>query len=679
MDAEAYVHISSLLDRVTHIAEILDLQVFHALLTAHAGSPLTRWMDESDLIQSPSPLMGIDDSGREVRYTVGWIATHEHLEASQASFRDWQKELASWEPTESDYRAIIDRLELQLQDRPNDSSYPLGLEYALTMMGAVMHDSDPVDHLDLSEAIRSLRSRTGEAGYFARILDRVWTSQPHLVTNVHTSDPKMNAHESEREEALIAQIESTLSDDAKKAIRAQSQELKSLQESSESLDCLPIIARSDIPRSSRIPELRVSQGGDASHIESITLGVDRTQLAGAYTGDDLPSLSLTLKLLGQISTADRDYMTLGKYTQEITGGISARLSLKSASDTTHRPLVTITARHLERYSPEVKDLLSEILSSSRSDPKRIETLLSEISSGLDAEIIGSGQKYAMMESTALLSDIGAITRSIHGVDTLKTLSQSTRPEHLPSVIEGITRELTHLSTMTYDAYRITSQVEGATHGATPGVIDAIEAKEIHRGERGSHRKKAYLFESLVSYHSRAYLSDRVRDLRDDAVHIILAQYLRDSSLHTLIREQGGAYGGGASYDRESGVFRTFSYRDPRLMETYSDFDRGLELIADGSRLTDELLFGALLGCISAIDKPLTPLSETLEALRLSLLGVPLDERSTLRSHLLDVTLDDLQHAARALLEGERADASISGAAHAEVFEQGGFEVVRWGE
>lgn len=281
----------------------------------------------------------------------------------------------------------------------------------------------------------------------------------------------------------------------------------------------------------------------------------------------------------------------------------------------------------------------------------------------------------MMESTALLSDIGALTRSIHGVQALKRLSHAGDKEHLPATLESITRSLAHLSTMTYETYRITSQVEGAT----PGVISAIEAHEISSLERGSHHKKAYLFESLVSYHSRAYLSDRERDLRDDAIHIILAQYLRDSSLHTLIREQGGAYGGGASYDRESGVFRTFSYRDPRLMETYSDFDRGLELIADGSRLTDELLFGALLGCISAIDKPLTPLSETLEALRLSLLGVPLDERATLRSHLLDVTLDDLQHAARALLEGERADASISGVSHAEVFEQGGFEVVRWGE
>ena len=100
------------------------------------------------------------------------------------------------------------------------------------------------------------------------------------------------------------------------------------------------------------------------------------------------------------------------------------------------------------------------------------------------------------------------------------------------------------------------------------------------------------------------------------------------------------------------------------METYEDFDRGLIMIADGSKLMEDLLFGALLGCISQIDKPLNPLSETLQSLRLTLLGESLEEKSIIRAHLLDVTLDDLRSAAHSLLEGERADVSISGITHA---------------
>lgn len=233
--------------------------------------------------------------------------------------------------------------------------------------------------------------------------------------------------------------------------------------------------------------------------------------------------------------------------------------------------------------------------------------------------------------------------------------------HIDKTLNLVKTQLESLSKISFDTVQITNHDDNGK--AT--VLKPIDTHTLNsQSLQKSHRKKAYLFESLVSYHSRAYLSDRTRSLKDDAIHLILAQYLRDAALHTLIREQGGAYGGGANYDRETGVFRTFSYRDPRLMETYEDFDRGLTMIADGSRLSEDLLFGALLGCISAIDKPLTPLTETLQSLRLTLLGESLEEKSIIRSHLLDVTLDDLRSAARSLLEGEQADVSISGITHA---------------
>ena len=122
-------------------------------------------------------------------------------------------------------------------------------------------------------------------------------------------------------------------------------------------------------------------------------------------------MSLTLKLLGQISTGERDYISLGKEIQSLTGGISHRLSIKSHQDG-YTALVTSTARHLEKYHPRVTALLLEIPRESQSDTKRLETLLGEIGSGLDAEIIGSGQQFAMMESTALLSTYGALASGV---------------------------------------------------------------------------------------------------------------------------------------------------------------------------------------------------------------------------------------------------------------------------
>ena len=53
---------------------------------------------------------------------------------------------------------------------------------------------------------------------------------------------------------------------------------------------------------------------------------------------------------------------------------------------------------------------------------------------------------------------------------------------------------------------------------------------------------------------------------------VLGPYLRNTTLHRAIREQGGAYGAGAGYGADAGTFRFFSYRDPRIAGTFADFD-----------------------------------------------------------------------------------------------------------
>ena len=59
-------------------------------------------------------------------------------------------------------------------------------------------------------------------------------------------------------------------------------------------------------------------------------------------------------------------------------------------------------------------------------------------------------------------------------------------------------------------------------------------------------------------------------------------------MHSAIREKGGAYGGGASHDSANGVFRFYSYRDPRLMETFDDFRASVDWLLD-AEITDEML------------------------------------------------------------------------------------------
>ena len=70
------------------------------------------------------------------------------------------------------------------------------------------------------------------------------------------------------------------------------------------------------------------------------------------------------------------------------------------------------------------------------------------------------------------------------------------------------------------------------------------------------------------------------DFSDAPALFVLGKYLQDGFLHAEIREKGGAYGSGSGYFADSGTFKFFSYRDPRLLETVTDFRRSLDWFAE---------------------------------------------------------------------------------------------------
>ena len=61
--------------------------------------------------------------------------------------------------------------------------------------------------------------------------------------------------------------------------------------------------------------------------------------------------------------------------------------------------------------------------------------------------------------------------------------------------------------------------------------------------------------------------------------IVLGELMTYNSLHPLIREKGGAYGSGCNVN-ESGTFSMYSYRDPKIEQTYESFEKSIGMILD---------------------------------------------------------------------------------------------------
>ena len=144
---------------------------------------------------------------------------------------------------------------------------------------------------------------------------------------------------------------------------------------------------------------------------------------------------------------------------------------------------------------------------------------------------------------------------------------------------------------------------------------------------------------------------------DAPVLAVLGAFLRNGYLQRSIREQGGAYGGGASHDANIGAFRFFSYRDPRLVGTLTDFDASVRWLLETSHeaLTLE---EAILSVISGLDKPGSPAGEAKRHFHECLFARTDEHRRLFRAGIVNTTLEDLRRVTETYLRPECASTAV---------------------
>jgi Zn-dependent M16 (insulinase) family peptidase len=133
--------------------------------------------------------------------------------------------------------------------------------------------------------------------------------------------------------------------------------------------------------------------------------------------------------------------------------------------------------------------------------------------------------------------------------------------------------------------------------------------------------------------------------------------LRNGYLHRAVREQGGAYGGGASQDNQTGAFRFYSYRDPRIAGTLEDFDNAIKWVQEKT-LGYEKIEEAILGVIGGLDKPGSPAGEAIQAFHAELNGRGKACTEQFRNQVLAVTETDLKRVAATYLSADKAQTAV---------------------
>ncbi|WP_373350314.1 insulinase family protein [Acinetobacter bereziniae] len=691
---KTYHILSWLLPKTSDVKLRLGMRLVEGILLENSASPLRHYLETCGYAQSTGPIMGVDDSNYEMTFYCGVQGSNpEHAEAFRQGVLNILQDVAS-KPIDKDMvDAILHQIELHQREISGDGT-PYGLTLILNGLGSAIHHNDPIHAWDVDTVIAEVKEELKDPMWLSNLIQVHLLDNPHRVQMTLVPDANKSALEAQEEKARLAKIGAALTDADKAEIIAQTEALKVRQETPDDLDLLPKVGLEDIPA-----ELPIVQG---QLREIICNGIDtplnlyHAGTNGIYYQQVLiqipdqivksPYFNLLSVLMGEVGAGEYDYLQLQQLQTAVSGGLGMGASLRSKTDDKGQisAWLTLTTKSLtDRF--DAIGLLKLAFEQLRFDEKdRIIELLQQRKTRWASRLSGSGHSYAMQIASRQMSALAKRDYDNTGLGALNWLGDLVAKiendevayeefiEELKSIHRGLMLapkqfllvcEEHHSEPLVEEVQIVWDKL---SVDQAPVYLSKVEQDD-------SHADQAWLIQANVQFCASAYQAVEVSH-PDAAPLMVLAGYLRNGFLHSAIREKGGAYGGGASYDGNACAFRFYSYRDPRLAETFQDFEASLDWLLNKEQHAYQLE-EAILGLVSSMDKPGSPAGEAITACYALLHGRTPAFRKQLRERLLNVTIDDLKRVTQTyLVEQKPVKAVVAPVAKKELLEQLGFEI-----
>ncbi len=691
---KTYHILSWLLPESSDIKLRLGLRLVEGILLEDSASPLRHYLETCDYAQSTGPIMGVDDSNFEMTFYCGVQGSNpENAAEFKTGVLNILKDVASKPVDPEMVDAILHQIELHQREISGDGT-PYGLTLILNGLGSAIHHNDPIHVWDVDSAIAEVKEELKDPMWLSNLITTYLLDNPHRVQMTLVPDATKSAKEAEEEKARLAKIGEALTEAERAEIIQQTEALNIRQSTPDDLNLLPKVGLEDIPA-----ELAIVQG---QLREIISNGIDfplnlyHAGTNGIYYQQVLieipdqivksPYFNLLSVLMGEVGAGEHDYLELQQIQTAVSGGLGMGASLRSKTDDKGKitAWLTLTTKSLANKLDTIQ-LLKLAFEQLRFDEKdRIIELLQQRKTRWASRLSGSGHSYAMQIASRNMSALAQRDYQNTGLGALNWLSELVTKietddvaydafiEELKSIHRGLMLAPKQflLVCEEHQSERLVEEIQEVWNKLA---VDQSPVYLTEVEQESSDLDQAWLIQANVQFCASAY--DAVAVSHPDAAPLmVLAGYLRNGFLHSAIREKGGAYGGGASYDGNACSFRFYSYRDPRLAETFKDFEASIEWLMNTEQQSHQLE-EAILGLVSSMDKPGSPAGEAITACYALLHGRTPAFRRELRTRLLDVTLDDLKRVAQTyLVEQKPVKAVVAPVAKKETLEQLGFEI-----
>ena len=670
---KTHIVVGWLLGESINLDDRLRSHLLSSVLLDNSASPLMRALEQSDLGNSPSPLCGLEDSAREMVFACGLEGSNpDQTQAVEKLVLDVLEAVARDGVPQEQVEAVLHQLEMSQREIRGDGM-PFGLQLVLSGLSSAMQRGDTLAAIDLDPALARLRTAAEQPDFIANLVKELLLDNTHRVTLTMAPDAAISERRNLAESARLAQMKAALTSNEAQRIVDRAKALEERQSQQDDPEILPKVTLSDVPADMHIPTSKKVEieGAPATLFSQGTNG-----LVYQHVVVDLPQLEPELQAVlplytgfaSEVGSGGRDYLSTQSKLAAVTGGIGTYVMQRGAVDDEQdvKGYMVVRGKALLRNTDALSELMLDTLTDLNfTETARIRELVSQSRAGREQSVTGSGHMLAMMAAASGMSPTIKLTHELNGLAGIKAIKALDDSLEQESALNELCEKLSTIHSIMKSAPRqfmVVAEEENvspvlqsmATSFGSSPIADSFES--FSPAPVREQVKQLWTTSTEVNFSSKAYATVPASH-EDSAALAVLGPFLRNGFLHRAIRETGGAYGGGASHDSDTASFRFYSYRDPRLAETLSDFDASIDWLQNHQHEERELE-EAILNVMSGIDKPGSPAGEARSTFQAELFDRTAERRRQFRQRILKVSLEDLKRVGQTYLDPAKASIGV---------------------
>lgn len=642
------------------------------VLLGSSASPIMHFLERTSLAKSPSPLLGLSNDQREMCWIIGVEGTQsEHIATLEKQLFEQLQRVAKDGVDQDLIEASLQQMALS-QREITGGRYPYGLELIMAMMpGVIYRAKDPISMLAIDQPLEQLALEARQENWVQQTVTSLILENQHRLRLVLKPHTKLRQQQNQQARDLLDSLQESLSSEEQSQIERDNADLAQWQASEQDESLLPKVTIKDIPASmSWVQPSAIAQG--CHQYQAATNGLVYEQWimpVESLSSSEQKYLPHLLSVIGQLGAGEYDYRSLQQRISRYTGGLSASWAMAKHRDSqSYEAIFKLSSKALVNQYAAMTSLLKDVSTSQRFDElDYLREIMTQDRLDASNRITGNGHAFAMLAASAFHSPLACLQHTQSGLQGIKSLIMLDDRLDDPDVLGQLSKDLSTLyqRIMRQSPHKlyIGQQLQEIDQTG----VDSHRLSWSMQDLEQPQRHVIWTIDADVNYCAQAY-SAVPMEHPDAPVLAVLAPIFRNGFLHTQLREQGGAYGGGASYSSDSQTFRFYSYRDPQSQASLDAFRASIDWLL-ANRWSDALIEQAILNVIASIDKPQSPSGHAKQCFYQTYWGYEHSHFDAYRQAVIAVSRQDLIDCAKRYLTVEPSTALLLSTSALKSFKQ----------